>query len=611
MELLNKIVNEHTIISVGLTIIKSIWIGAIISVLTAVLSTLVKKSARTRYIIAATGLLIIFISSVAVFIDINNDGQQAFADTSFIIDASTIQPTDGYDEVSHRFKIPAMILGLTRDAERLFIYHSELIVLIWIIGVFILSIKFTGGYIYTRRLRSRITTDIPAIWAARIGKIAEKIKLKTKIRTVKSAVARIPMVTGWLKPVVILPASLLSGIPVEQVEAIIAHELAHIKRNDYLVNIFQSFIEIVMFFNPSVWWISGMIRRERENCCDDIALAAGTESVVYAKALVSIREISLPPPAPAVAIIKNNNNLLNRIKRITAMKKNNNTSKGNFTAVLGIGLLVSALVALTAFNLKPNNYSRFITEKSSTESYNTRESFPESTNQLYLLQDTVRQKESSTIRTTWTDPADNTKKEVRMSIKDGQVIELIIDGEIIPEEDYPIYQDLIDDTIQDYETALKEIEDLDVEEIERDIEEAMLELEAIDMEEMEKEIQEAMLELETIDMEEVEKDIQEAMLELETIDMEEMEKDIQEAMLELETIDMEEMEKDIQEAMQELETIDMEEVEKDIQEAMQELETIDMEEIKKEIKEAIKELEEIDMKEIEKEIKKARKKKNN
>ena len=567
MELLNRIINEHTIISVGLTIIKSIWIGALISVLTAVLLTLIKKSPHTRYIIAATGLLIIFISSVAVFIDINNDSQQAFADTSFIIDATRLQPNDGYDEASHRFKIPAIILGLTKDAERLFIYHSELIVLIWIIGVFILSVKFTGGYLYTRRLRSRITKDIPAIWAARIGKIAEKINLKTKIRTVKSTVARIPMVTGWLKPVVILPASLLSGIPAEQVEAIIAHELAHIKRNDYLVNIFQSFIEIVMFFNPSVWWISGMIRRERENCCDDIALAAGTESVVYAKALVRMREISLTPPAPAVAIIGNNNNLLNRIKRITAMKKKKNILNENLTAILCITLLVSALVALTAFNSKTNSYSQLITEKSATDSFSARESYSGSANPVHMHQDTVRQKESSTIRTTWTDPADNTEKEVRMSIKDGQVIELIIDGEIIPHEDYRIYQDMIDDTIQDYETALKEIEDLDIEEIKRNIDEAMQELETIDMVEMEKEIKEAMLELETIDMVEMEKEIKEAMLELESIDMEDIEIEIEQAMHEIEKIDMKELEKELEEAMKELESIDMKAIEREIEKA--------------------------------------------
>ena len=591
MELLNKIINEYAITALSLTVIKSVWIGAVISGLTAILFTFIRKSARMRYIIATTGLVIIFISSIIVYININNSQQQSNRDEAMIPAVTSLQPSDGdlkNDAKSILFNIPGIIRELLSDAERLFIYNSGIIVLIWIIGVIIFSLKFTGGHIYARRLSNRITTEIPDIWAARIEKIAKKINLKTKIRTVKSAFARIPMVMGWIKPVIILPASILSGIPAEQVEAILAHELAHIKRKDYLVNIFQSFIEIIMFFNPSVWWISGIIRRERENCCDDVALAAGTESIVYAKALVSIQEISFSPPVTALAI-KSNNNLINRIKRITAMKNRNNILKEKFVAIFSIVLLVSSLVALTGFDKETSRNPQIALEKSSAISnLNYGKSPVESTYPVIHPQDTVRQKEIFTIKTRWIDPADNKEKEVKMSIKNSQVTELILDGEVIPPEDYHFYQDLIDDTVNEYEQAMKELEDLDVDKIKEELEEARLEMENIDMEAIEKELQEARLEIENIDMEAIEKELQKGMRELENLDMEAIEKELQKGMRELENLDMEAIKKELQKGMKELENLDMEAIEKELQEALKELETIDMKEIEKSIEKARK-----------------------
>ncbi len=303
------------------------------------------------------------------------------------------------------------------------------------------------------------------------------------------------------------------------------------------------------------------MRREREICCDDIAMEAGTKSVVYAKALANMQAISLSLPAPAVAIKRSNNHLLNRIKRITSMKKNNKMSNEKLVAISGITIMLAALVALTGFSTKSDSFTEQSEENnirvSSSYKGEYLSGYPGS---FILTQDTLRKQESSTIRTTWTDPADNMEKEVDMRINEGQLIELKIDGEIIPEEDYHIYQDLIDDTIADYEKAMKELEDLDMEEIERDVEKAMKELEDLDMEEIERDVEKAMKELEDLDMEEIERDIQEALKGIENIDMQEIEMDIREALLEMENIDMEELELDIREALKEIEKIDMQEL---------------------------------------------------
>jgi len=564
MELLNKIVSEHSIIAFGITVMKSLWIGAVVSVLAALLFSFTRKSAHARYIIASLALATIFISTVVVFVSTSNASYPANGDNTLISGAGGVQQTSEYlhpGRLSEGFTVRTVISELSAGAEGLIIDHSEWIVLLWLIGVVIHGAKFTGGYICASRFSKRGTTDLPAIWTARIEKIAGKINLQKKIRTVKSLRVQVPMVTGYLRPVLILPASLLAGIPADQLEAIIAHELAHIKRNDYLVNIIQSLVEIIMFYNPAIWWLSKIMRRERENCCDDIALEAGTKSVVYAKALANMHAISLSPPSPAVAIKRNNNHLINRIKRITAMKRKNNITKEKFIALSSVAVMLSALIVLTGSGLKTESFSRHIAGNDfAVSTPSIIKSITEYPGSSDMTQDTVRKQQSNKVITTWTDPADNKEREVNMLINEGQLIELIIDGEVIPREDYPLYEDLIDDTMADYEEAMKELEDLDMEEIERNIEEAMRDIENIDMQEIQRDIEEAMAEMEDFDMEEINTDIREAIREIENIDIRELERDIEEAMAEMEDFDMEEINRDIREAIREIENIDIEEL---------------------------------------------------
>ncbi len=171
MELLNNIVNEHSIIAFGITVFKSLWIGAIVSGLTAILFSFSRKSAQARYVIAAIALATIFISTVIVFISTNNVSNRVYGDNAMITPATEVQPADEYllpDKLSEGFKIRALVQEFSAGAERLFIHHSEWIVLIWLIGLVFHGAKFTGGYIYARRFCKRSTSDIPGIWAGRI-----------------------------------------------------------------------------------------------------------------------------------------------------------------------------------------------------------------------------------------------------------------------------------------------------------------------------------------------------------------------------------------------------------------------------------------------------------
>ena len=135
-----------------------------------------------------------------------------------------------------------------------------------------------------------------------------------------------------------------------EVEAILAHELAHIARRDYLINLIQSFIEILFFFHPIVWWISMQIRVEREHCCDDLALQKGTDRLVYAKALLRLKELQTHAPQLALSFGGNQKYLLNRIQRILNQSQHKSTIMEKFvvTCLLLISLLFLSCLLYTS-----------------------------------------------------------------------------------------------------------------------------------------------------------------------------------------------------------------------------------------------------------------------
>ena len=160
-----------------------------------------------------------------------------------------------------------------------------------------------------------------------------------------------PITLGFFKPLVLLPLSLLSGTPPEMIEAIILHELAHIKRNDFLMNIVQTLIETLFFYHPGIWYLSSKIRRERELACDDIALSLTTDRLTYAKALSLAQENMIQNGKLAVAFAGNKNALIERIKRLNTKI----TMKTNLIEKVTAGLLILAAFLFFSFMIDGNN----------------------------------------------------------------------------------------------------------------------------------------------------------------------------------------------------------------------------------------------------------------
>jgi HEAT repeat protein/beta-lactamase regulating signal transducer with metallopeptidase domain len=185
----------------------------------------------------------------------------------------------------------------------------------WAVGALALSLRLLAGYSTTRRLVNAPRAPVPGRVSFLVERLKARLGVRRAVRVCCSGLTQVPAVVGWLQPVVLLPASAVSGLSHWQLEAILAHELAHVRRHDYLVNVLQALIETLLFYHPAVWWLGARIREEREHCCDDLAVAACGSAPRYAEALLSMEELR---GAPALAPALTGGSLLRRVERLLA-----------------------------------------------------------------------------------------------------------------------------------------------------------------------------------------------------------------------------------------------------------------------------------------------------
>ena len=186
------------------------------------------------------------------------------------------------------------------------------VVLVWLLGVAMLSLWNVGGWMSVLRLKTKGTCAVDLRIQEAAVRIARQLSLRRPIRLLGSTLVDSPLVIGALKPLILLPASLLCQLPPDQLESLLAHELAHILRQDYLVNLLQCAIETLLFYHPAVWWISGQTRVQREYCCDDIAVSLSSDRTVYVKALAAVAGAKANLLAPAAT----GGQLLPRLQRL-------------------------------------------------------------------------------------------------------------------------------------------------------------------------------------------------------------------------------------------------------------------------------------------------------
>ena len=282
--------------SIGLTIIDTVWQGLLIGSGLFLLLTGIKASA-IRYRMSMLALVTMFVWTGYSFA---NHYQESLESAKMLAGVQQI-PGAGYSDIAVLPENPVSQNGLISLLHDFLHPYTSLLTGIWICGILFLYIRLSGGLIYISRLKTRSRVVKDPVWLDKISELSKRVGVNRISRLLESATISSPVTMGFLRPVIILPTGMLTGIPTAQLESILVHELVHIKKADYLVNIFQSLVEIILFYHPATWYISFMIRKERENRCDQITVGLIDNPVSYARALTTIGENSIYR-APKLAI---------------------------------------------------------------------------------------------------------------------------------------------------------------------------------------------------------------------------------------------------------------------------------------------------------------------
>src|SRR5215470_3560027 len=334
MTALTSLFAPDTMRTLGWSLLHFVWQGFALVAVASIAMTFFRR-ASARYII---GVLTLFamVSSVAMTFVLLLNSQSAlqateaaatpvvvFAQKTFF--AQTVQPV---------FTGTPLVKSLSTQI-------FPLMVQIWLAGVFFFTLRTAGGLIYLERLRRAASVSVAPALLAKCRELQARLGLQRVIKFCECRWLDAPAVIGYFRPVVLLPLRALTGLSEDQIEAVIAHELAHIRRLDAFVNLFQVVVESLLFFHPAVWWLNKRVRAERENCCDDIAVAACGNHLGYARALTTMEEWRA---TPSLSLAANGGPVAARIARILGLRHVSETR----AAGLGAGFVCFGAAVVAA-----------------------------------------------------------------------------------------------------------------------------------------------------------------------------------------------------------------------------------------------------------------------
>jgi len=318
----------------GLALLHFLWQGAALAGLAALALTLA-RTASTRYALNVVILIAMVVAPAITFLIVRDQPPQPRT----ISIAPLVAAAGAQEHSAIQAHAPATQPQPASEKSYLFLVEA------WFFGVLLLSLRTAGGVVALERLRRRNSAPLSAALLERCLSLQRRMGLTRLIQYCESFHLDAPSVIGWVRPVVLLPVSALTGLSQAQLSAVIAHELAHIRRYDAFVNLFQIAVESLLFYHPAVWWLSKRIRAERENCCDDAAIAVCGSPLEYARALTLMEEWRA---TPALAMAANRAPLADRIRRLLGIPAHSSSLRAaNLT--VGVVCLSVALVAGSAF----------------------------------------------------------------------------------------------------------------------------------------------------------------------------------------------------------------------------------------------------------------------
>ena len=321
---LANLLREPWVTRAGWTLVHFLWQGSMVAVLLATVRAFAGRrlGARGRYALSCAALALMTAAPPLTFLALGNPEAPPLPRPAW--------PVAG---------------GAALDGA------LPWIVVAWLAGVVVFSARIALGWRMAARLRRASAGPAPLAWQHALEELMQRMRVTAPVRLLASSVATVPAVIGWLRPIVLLPVETMIGLPMEQVRALLAHELAHVLRHDYLVNILQSMAEALLFYHPAVWWISNQIRAERELCCDDLAVEASGDALVYAIALADLdshRRARL-----RVAQAANGGSLIHRIRRLAGEAEPLTHTLPGLGAVSALAVLWLAGLGAAALDARP------------------------------------------------------------------------------------------------------------------------------------------------------------------------------------------------------------------------------------------------------------------
>jgi bla regulator protein blaR1 len=379
--------SENLDYALGWMVVHSLWQGTAIAFVAGLVNiALRKKSARLRYIVANISLFLILAMAVTTFC--------YHYDFSKTPTQMRLIPTQD-DLVNNIVSIPSAQPELAtplsiQGFKDYFNHNMPLVVTIWILGVAIFMLRLLGGVSYIYYLKSRMNFPPDEYWTDMLQRLASRSGISKSIELVESAIVRTPMVIGHFKPMILFPMGVINRLAPAEVEAILAHEIAHVMRHDFLFNIFQSVVEALFYFHPAVWWLSSQIRNERESACDEMAIELINSKLNYAKALVTIQEMAYYPLSPALAFAgQRKNQFVMRMQRILNQPYKTNVMEKIIATLLIVVTLFGLTIGQNINSNKEKNTQTQTETPSDTPQYEPRND-AQTYNNITVIGDTLK-----------------------------------------------------------------------------------------------------------------------------------------------------------------------------------------------------------------------------
>ena len=346
METIVEVLRSPAAQAMGWTLIHSLWQGLLCFLLgTALLRFIPTRKSAMRYTASVGVFGLMLLCSVVTFTIVYTPGVNTALETGALF-----TPSANSQSVT---KSVSPIYTFLANLSSLLSSRIGMVSALWLIGATLFMLRIVSGYWYIGLIR-RTAEPVDVFWKQRVNALAAKLDIKSVVELAQSNLISAPVVMGYLKPVILIPVGMFSGLTTEQLEAILVHELMHVRRNDYVVNLLQTALEAIYFFNPFAWVMSANIRREREHCCDDGVVSSQGNAMAYVRALAMLEEAKLSRAGMSLSLAEEKNQLLKRIKRIMEKSVHHYSSRDRMipALLLVIGLMCASWLTIQSRDRK-------------------------------------------------------------------------------------------------------------------------------------------------------------------------------------------------------------------------------------------------------------------